>query len=615
MQIVIYSSKHRELIDFPEFSIEEEALIWNEIARGSQLGNGDWGAGDIQLVNTATTKDCFRRIGEKYLPRTKKMNRLIHFLDDDKKVDANAFFYLFNTRSAEIYRKMAAIEVLKVGNSNEMLWKQVHNRVFHVWSLLSFQFDIYAYGVDGVKEIIGEPDKEKRICRFCRKPGKPYAHISHAVPEAIGNKLLICAEECDECNEELKEVEDNFTHLMDFRRAMYGISGKERTASPKIKGRNYTIAPDAEGSPILFIKQSTEPVNVLPDGRKTFKFNHSTPVVDQDIYRALVKMVIDLVPNERLPHFQKTIDWVKKINPGVIPDALPSVYYGELPMGNMFKQPILYLFFRKGDDMTVPYCTAILFTTDVAYQFVVPYVDIDSEKFKYDDEVSDLRSKLWTYFKIKWIGQQYFSWWQSYVWNYWPLDPNAENICFRPDDDSIFMAEKRYTREELRLMDENIFSTSDIVDFRVSNFEANPVVEALKCRRNIHEAIRADYPCKILFRLFLDTNKCEFSYSIPFEAEGKQVYISATFEADIKRLGRINSRNKYITGDTFSSLAEALWKKSARIADRRLSTALRQRDINFMRQLLGEQIVEIADFEFIMDGNKVIKTNFTSLVK
>lgn len=616
MQIVIYSAKHRELIDFKELSEDEEQKIWHEIAAGSQLVNGHWGHGDMHLVNTVKTKENFRTVGEKYLCLSKKMNRLIHFLDGNKKVDENASFYIFNNHRVEIYRKMAAIEVLKCGIRNEAHWKSIHNMVFDTWARLSFQFDVYAFGVDGVREIIGESDKTKRICRFCRKPNKPYAHEAHAIPEAIGNKLLICAEECDECNDKLREVEDNFTHLMDFRRAMYKISGKDRTSSPKIKGRNYTIAPDDNGCPVLYIKQSSKPVGLNHNGLMTYKFDHASRVVDQDIYRALVKMVIDLTPSDRLKHFQKTIDWIMGLNQGVIPDALPSVYYGSLPMGNMFNQPMLCLFFRKDNDMTVPYCTALLLTTDIAYLFVVPYVDVDNNSFRYDSEMNKLRSSLWRYFNINWEAQQFFSWWNSDIWNYWPVNPSDKNVRFRPDNDPVFIPEKRYSREEMRLMDANIFTTCDITELKLKSFSRTEIIEnALKTHQQINISELNKSLISIKLKLFIGANKCELSYSLPIEIGGNTIQVSACFDAGIKRLDRINCKDKYITGETFNSLATVMWHKSARTADRYISLLLRQRDICFIRNFQAASFIRFTDFDFIMPDGKVIKSNYHSLVE
>lgn len=616
MQIVVYSSKHRELIDIPDLNPTDEKSLWEELARESQLANGSWSKEDIHLVNSGKTRANFVRVGNAYLHKSIKLKRIIHFLDGNKKVDDNAFFYLFNNQYAKIYRKMAAIEVLRYNSQNEYLWKKIHNKVFHIWSMLSFQFDICAYGIDGVKEVIGEPDKNKRICRFCGKLGKKYAHISHAIPEAIGNKLLICAEECDDCNNKLHAVEDNFTHLMDFRRAMYLVAGKDRTECPKIKGRDYTIAPDEDGMPSLYIKQSNIPKGITPDGKTIYKFNHSIPVIDQNIYRALVKMVIDLVPNSRLHHFHKTVEWINGYDKKtVLTGSLPSILYGELPEGNMFRQPILYLFFRKDEDLTIPYCTAMLFTTDVAYQFVVPYVDTDNGKFVYEDELKDIRERLNRYFNINWECQQYFSWWHSDIWNYWLIDVNASNIFIKPDEDPVFLGYKTYTQEEMRLMDANIFTNRDLISYELESFSITQSKDRRQLRELVLQPVDNEHQITMNIVLYLESNQCRYSVSLPIKSNGADDTLYAVFNVGVSNLERINRHNKYITGETFSSLSEVLWHKAARIIDRKLSLLMRHKDLYLLRKLLEQKIVRYSSFEFFFPNGAHIKSNYHSLVE
>lgn len=84
---------------------------------------------------------------------------------------------------------------------------------------MGIMFEMLSFGYDGLEEWIGEPDENKRICRFCGKsvPRVSFKKIAHAIQDALGNKLLFCYEECDTCNHDLAMVEDQFCILMDFR--------------------------------------------------------------------------------------------------------------------------------------------------------------------------------------------------------------------------------------------------------------------------------------------------------------------------------------------------------------------------------------------------------------
>ena len=49
---------------------------------------------------------------------------------------------------------------------------------------------------------IGVFDRTKRICRFCGRsmPEVKFKQKAHAISESLGNKGLVCLEECDDCN-------------------------------------------------------------------------------------------------------------------------------------------------------------------------------------------------------------------------------------------------------------------------------------------------------------------------------------------------------------------------------------------------------------------------------
>lgn len=600
-------------IDVAKLTDKECAELWDKIARKSDVSNG-WTDGFIRLVNTDKTKNNFKEIAECYCTRIPQMQRLEHFVRENKQVDEGAFFYVFNDKYTRLYEKMAAIEVLKCGNGNWAKWVMAHNRTFDIWARISFEFDVYAFGIDGIKIVVGERDPNKKVCRFCRETGKKYGHRAHAIPEAIGNKLLFCAEECNKCNGELKLIEENFIRLMDFRRAMYHIASKETKDSCTIKGKNYTIAPDNNGYPQLYIKQSSISHSRLSVGELWCKFNHYDTVVDQDIYRALAKMVIDLVPNDRLSHFTKTIDWIKKWNQDVIPDALPSVLFGLLPEGNMFEQPVLYLFFRREGETDMPYCTAMLLTTDVAYQFVMPYVDVDNGRFKYDDELFASRQRIGKYFNIQWEPQQYYSWWESNIWNYWPVDLLSSNIRVRPDDDPIFKKEKKLTTEDYQEFEKRLFRPDDIRNIRVRKISADSIVNALTKSTLVKPLFMPD-KVRLNFRFDLHENKCLMSLRVPFEiATGKSDF-SIELEADVRHLDRISCYDRYITGDTFRSLIASVWSKTVRSMNRALAIKARKSTIDIFQRNIPYDILRQSTIEFITKQGKLIKTSFCSVVE
>lgn len=365
-----------------------------------------------------------------------------------KKVAANDFYYVFNARHASIVERMTAIETLNAMKQGAP-WKIVHNHSYDALFRMSLIYDIYSYGFDDLPIDIGERDKTQRVCRFCGKNGvERFRNKAHAIPEALGNKLLVCNEECDECNHTLNKIEDNFTFLMDFRRAIFNIRRKGSTKTPKIVGQNYVIQPDTSGHPELFVIDTALPEKISDYKNVWAKFEHKKNVVDENIYKALVKMALDLMPSERLSHFSNTIQWIKPKDIQLHPDSLPSILFSQLPKNRFYDQPVLSLFFKKSTDLETPYCTAILYIADIAYQFVLPFADIDKGRFKYDKNLETHRKKLNSFFNMKWTMQEYFNWWDSSIWVYWNIDLTQPNIHVLSKTASIFGTDKLEENKE-----------------------------------------------------------------------------------------------------------------------------------------------------------------------
>lgn len=605
MKLLLYSASERISVKLTNFSQEEERILWDELTWRSDIVNG-WTNGCARLINSEKTISNFNSIEIKYINRFPQVQQISHF--PKKKVSNNAMFYVFNDTYATLADKMCALEVLKCDDVSNS-WESIHNKSFEAWSILSHLYDIDAFGIDGkIKEHIGGnlPIKD-RICRFCREPSKKYKKIAHAIPEAIGNKILICDDECDDCNQDLEPIEKNFTLLMDFRRAMYRIARKNSNECATIYGKNYTIAPDDKGNPILYIKESEQAKGLrLPDGNVLFTFHHSESVVDQNIYRALVKMVIDVCSSNRLSYFQKTIDWIMNTNGEILKGALPSILFGILPEGNFYNNPVLYLFFRKNNDFSNPYCTAVLFITDVAYQFVVPFAEPNGNRFKYDDELVSSRNQLNKFFNIQWESQACFSWWKSTIWNQWDIDLSHTNIIFKPDNEAIFVRIPDHDREYLRNLDKMIFFPKDIEESNVQITNQDKFLYLI--RKDSH--FKVSRPLHINANLI--TSDCSLNVYLQEKKSGENFIITSI--AKVRDLDRFYSISPYITGNTFESLVESIWRKMCRKADRIISMSLRKQNLFFMRNLILDSFITSTKYEIYLPNGETIKTDYKSLV-
>lgn len=88
----------------------------------------------------------------------------------------------------------------------------------------------------------GQKDAPKR-CRFCGRvlDSSHYRKEAHAISISLGNTKFLCADECDECNEQFgKKLENDIANFFQVFLSIYQVpkrNGKERYVS----GRNFEM--------------------------------------------------------------------------------------------------------------------------------------------------------------------------------------------------------------------------------------------------------------------------------------------------------------------------------------------------------------------------------------
>ena len=248
---------------------------------------------------------------------------------------------------------------------------------------------------------VGEQDPDNRICRFCgrSKPEASFRKDAHAIPEALGNTKFFCREECGDCNQGLSLIENNLSYFMEYRRAIYGIPTKKGEI-PEIEGRNFVIRRDSEGKLHVHIDASKLGLekDQLDKEKQTVRLYNSQVVTNEGIYKALVKCVIDLLPTKEIQYFRNTISW---INGTLSDDSLPSIYIA-YDDSIIYRQPECKIFINSQGYSYSPYCTALLYTCDMVYMFVIPFVTVDKGLFKYDEDLKTHWQHFFRYFPYKW---------------------------------------------------------------------------------------------------------------------------------------------------------------------------------------------------------------------
>lgn len=434
--VLLYSTQQSQRIKYTDSDGLMTAEIHQTYLRKCQvLGYRPDG---VRILVCEKTRDALLALEKKYEQETKfHIRKLLGFLSKLKDGD---YFYYFSGEHVSFLERRVAWECLQMEKLGYRWCTRLHNQIYEHFSSVSLRFQFLSYGHDGLEEWVGEPSPERRICRFCGRlmPEASFKKVAHAVQDALGNKLLFSYEECDDCNHDLALVENQFRIIMDFRRSIYRIPRKETSKAAKVVGTDFILLPDAKGNPQLYIMEEA-----LTGKDLTRPFMHhfelKEPVVNEQMYKALCKIVIDMLPSLELPHFKNTVRWIASDK--WIPDSLPSIWLGLLPVDEpVYKQAALDIFIHnKEDSQEAPYCTAIIWIYDVAYLFVVPFVDKDAGRYKKDEQLLAHITEMKTWMGLScWYRQDTMDYHQSTVWVDWKVDPLQSYVHILPKIDPVF---------------------------------------------------------------------------------------------------------------------------------------------------------------------------------
>ena len=202
--------------------------------------------------------------------------------------------------------------------------------------LSSFLYDHYEVRVFNSEERIniGEYEQSKRVCRYCGRsmPNATFKQKAHAISESLGNKGLICREECDDCNQRFNQtIEQDVTRFFQFFLILNGVKGKN--GSPTLQGNGISITNNPSSRSTLGRDTLVLKVKTMPDTRDIqeitkfvsdqFSFSN-VKYVPQNIYKCFCKYVLSLLDNKYLQYFKETINW---INEPLSFHRLPPVWY------------------------------------------------------------------------------------------------------------------------------------------------------------------------------------------------------------------------------------------------------------------------------------------------
>lgn len=289
----LLSTNRRELFDFSSAN-HEFALVIEDLFNSIEIIQG----GNIHALYYYKPKmlELVQTVTKKYKIKYPYVQKLSKYF---KSLTEGDFFIRqkYNVPLLDLKRV-----ILEVDARTRGLDVNITDRTFvQSWGFLSLSYDTFSYGFLTEKVFIGEPNKEKRVCRFCKKKDAQFfKHTSHALQESLGNHLLFAYEECDECNTLFSNgVETPLFRFLEINRNISRIKGKD-TTSHHLEGLNFHIHPDKTTHlPIVYVKQE-QIYNDLYKGKYTgriYLYNNG-PITYKGIYKALVKFAVDMIPNK-----------------------------------------------------------------------------------------------------------------------------------------------------------------------------------------------------------------------------------------------------------------------------------------------------------------------------
>lgn len=350
--------------------------------------------------------------------------------------------FCLNSANVPVLNRICALGYLNSKHLG-MTEQEMHRIIMLTFGFLDSEYEHnhYSFGFDGIAIKVGQKSRTKRVCRFCGRttssnPPTRFDAIAHAIPEGLGNSLLFCNEECDECNSNLKYLEENLMTYMDFRRSFHEVKTKSTSLPPRVDGVEFVTVPDSTtGRTVLYLKKECLP-NPIPAVPFRMRLNHTKSIRHQNVYKALCKIAIDLMPTDRLVHFKQTIDW---INNSLFCPEMPSVKEGYMRL--MLPQPAFGLYFSDKEDE--PYCTAALYLLDMCFIYILPFADVDKGRYKSDSSLTS-HWNHWSQF----MGSSLFWGWnkfdtteitESIPWIDWVINPKDPNVKVLPESDPIFV--------------------------------------------------------------------------------------------------------------------------------------------------------------------------------
>ncbi len=225
----------------------------------------------------------------------------------------------------------------------------------------------------GTKIMLG--DRQNRLCRFCGlgKPDVTFKLEAHAIPEALGNKSILTAYECDGCNQFFgRGIENDLGSWSKPSRTLARIRGKKGVPTLK-KGSSGGWRIEYEPTGFVIQQYEDEPIVVVDEEKKQMRLElKRDPYTPVAVLKAFVKIGLTLQPPEEMPNFAEALAWIRE------PDHAKGLV-NEFPILRTFQRGpmpndliVAMLLRRRAGVGDVPYAFLILAYGNEVFQVPLP---------------------------------------------------------------------------------------------------------------------------------------------------------------------------------------------------------------------------------------------------
>lgn len=319
------------------------------------------------------------------LPALYKLKSALDKIEDDE------FFFTSNTSQYNTDQILFIGNLLTAYNSHTddkeraKVFEEVTKKQNDIFSDLLEKYDVKVF--DSTQRInIGEPKREKRVCRFCNnsmntEPKVYFRKKAHAFSEALGNKSVVLNEECDTCNETFgSTIEKDFIGYLDIFRVFFKVKGK--SGIPKLKYANgamihNSLDEDSSEKNITVISSQDISHDQENDTLST-SLQTTHKIKEVNIYKTLCKYALSVIDDNELVNLKHTIDWLMSNDDKK--KQLPKV--ATLISNNLYVDtPVLGLYIRKDNDYTIPHIVGEFKFKSLIFVYILPFSDKDKNDF------------------------------------------------------------------------------------------------------------------------------------------------------------------------------------------------------------------------------------------